>query len=652
MKFGAGGSLILGAVLSGGVGANDEFTAAAPESVLFQDIPSVYGASKYEQSVLDAPSSITVVTAEEIARYGYRHLADVLGGTRGFYMRYDRTYYYAGVRGFSRPGDYNTRLLLTIDGRPLNDNLYGSTGIADDIPVDIDTIERIEIIRGPSSSLYGTGAFFGVINIVSKRGRDIQGVQVAAEYETPNARKARVSIGGKLPDRGEALLAYARVDRKGERLYFAEYDDPATNNGVTEGTDYQRSETATAKLGWGDFAVHAGWTKRTKGIPTGAFSTDFNDSRSQVTDDRYYVDLRYERDLAHGNVGGRLFYDWYDYDGDYIYGGVQNHDYGYGRWWGAEFKWVQRLGMHRVTAGGEYRNSSREDLGNFDPGVVYMDEHNQSVAWAAYMQDEVTLAQDWLLNAGVRYDHYQTFGGTANPRIALIYRPSRDAAWKLLYGHAFRAPTSFEMYAQTNSTKMNLSLQPETIKTSELIYERYWGRAMRTTVTVFDYHIENLINRELDAGDGLLVFRNSQGIDARGAEFEMDRDLVGNLHGFFSYAYQRSEDAVTGARLSNSPRHLAVVKLHMPVPRTGVNASWETRYNAERLTVGGDTVSGFHVSNFVLTRSVSTTAALDITFGIYNVFDKAYAHPVSSEHLQPAVVQDGRSYRLKFVYNF
>lgn len=651
MRFGAGSGLILGAVLCGGVGANDDLAVGTPESVLFQDIPSVYGASKYEQSVLDAPSSITVVTAEEIARYGYRHLADVLGGIRGFYTRYDRTYYYAGVRGFSRPGDYNTRLLLTVDGHALNDNVYASTGIADDIPVDIDTIERIEIIRGPSSSLYGTGAFFGVINIVTKRGRDVQGAEIAAEYETPNARKARASIGGKLPDHGEALLSYARMDRKGERLYFAEYDDPATNNGITEGTDYQRNETATAKLGWGGFAVHAGWTKRTKGIPTGAFSTDFNDSRNQVTDDRYYLDLRYEHDLAHGNVSGRLFYDWYDYDGDYVYGGVPNRDYGYGRWWGAELKWMQRLGVHRVTVGSEYRNNGQEDLGNFDPTVVYMDEHHESVAWAAYMQDEVTLAQDWLLNAGVRYDHYETFGGTTNPRLALIYRSSRDAAWKLLYGQAFRAPSSFELYAQTSTTKMNLDLQPETINTTELVYERYWSRAMRTTVTVFNYQIDNLINRELDPADDMLVFRNGPGIDAQGAEFELDRDLVGNLHGFFSYAYQHSEDADTGAHLSNSPRHLAVVKLQMPVPRTGVSASWETRYNAERQTVGGDTVSGFHVSNLVLTNSAFATA-LDITFGIYNVFDKAYAHPVSAEHLQSSIAQDGRSYRLKLVYGF
>ena len=83
-----------------------------------------------------------------------------------------------------------------------------------------------------------------------------------------------------------------------------------------------------------------------------------------------------------------------------------------------------------------------------------------------------------------------------------------------------------------------------------------------------------------------------------------------------------------------------------------MNASWETRYNSERLTVAGETVSGFHVSNLVLTNTASAMAGLDITFGIYNVFDNEYAHPGSAEHLQSSIMQDGRSYRLKFAYKF
>ena len=90
------------------------------------NIDSVYGASMYLQKVTEAPSSVTIITADDIERYGYRTLADALRSVRGFYITNDRNYSYLGVRGFSRPGDYNARILLLIDGHRLNDNVFGS----------------------------------------------------------------------------------------------------------------------------------------------------------------------------------------------------------------------------------------------------------------------------------------------------------------------------------------------------------------------------------------------------------------------------------------------------------------------------------------------------------------------------------------------
>ena len=114
-------------------------------------IDSVYGASSYNQKVTEAPSSITIVTSDEIQRYGYRTLADILRSVRGFYVTYDRNYSFLGVRGFSRPGDYNARVLLLVDGHRLNDNIFGAALIGTEFPLDVDLIERVEIIRGPSS---------------------------------------------------------------------------------------------------------------------------------------------------------------------------------------------------------------------------------------------------------------------------------------------------------------------------------------------------------------------------------------------------------------------------------------------------------------------------------------------------------------------
>lgn len=153
----------------------------AEEAIVFQEIPSVYGVSKFEQKVTEAPSFVTLITSDEIRKYGYRTLAEVLASVTGFFVTYDRNYNYLGVRGFNRPGDFNTRILILVDGHRLNDNLYDQGAIGTESPIDVDLIDRVEVIRGPSSSLYGTNAFFGVINVITKRGRDIKGIEVSGE---------------------------------------------------------------------------------------------------------------------------------------------------------------------------------------------------------------------------------------------------------------------------------------------------------------------------------------------------------------------------------------------------------------------------------------------------------------------------------------
>jgi outer membrane receptor for ferrienterochelin and colicins len=137
------------------------------EQLLGIEIQSVFGASRFLQKSTEAPAAVTVITADEIWRYGWRTLADVLRSVRGFYVTDDRSWAYVGVRGFQRTGDYNTRILLLIDGRRTNDNIYDQALVQEDFLVDLAEVERIEVIRGPSSSLYGSNAFSGVINIVT-----------------------------------------------------------------------------------------------------------------------------------------------------------------------------------------------------------------------------------------------------------------------------------------------------------------------------------------------------------------------------------------------------------------------------------------------------------------------------------------------------
>src|SRR5205814_525609 len=96
-------------------------------------------------------------------------------------ITYDRNYTYVGVRGFQRPGDYNSRVLVLVDGHRLNDPIYDEAYVGTEFPIGIELIDRVELIRGPSSSLYGTNAFFAVINVVTKKGTAVKGLQVAGD---------------------------------------------------------------------------------------------------------------------------------------------------------------------------------------------------------------------------------------------------------------------------------------------------------------------------------------------------------------------------------------------------------------------------------------------------------------------------------------
>ncbi|MHC4254140.1 MAG: TonB-dependent receptor plug domain-containing protein, partial [Planctomycetota bacterium] len=151
------------------------------EELMEIEVGTVTTASKYEQKTTEAPSSVTVITAEEVRMHNYKTLADVLRSVKGFYTSYDRSYERVGVRGFNLPGDVSSRTLILVDGVRMNENVQNFGAIGEGFILDVDLIKRIEIIRGPGSSLYGSNAIFGVINIITKKGADYDGFEIAGD---------------------------------------------------------------------------------------------------------------------------------------------------------------------------------------------------------------------------------------------------------------------------------------------------------------------------------------------------------------------------------------------------------------------------------------------------------------------------------------
>jgi outer membrane receptor for ferrienterochelin and colicins len=182
---------------------------------------TVYTASRHVQKATEAPSSVTVITRDEIQKYGYRTLGEVLQSVRGFDITYDRSFTYAGVRGINRPETYNSRVLLLIDGHRINNNIYEQAMLGTEFPLDLDLIERIEVVRGPSSLLYGTGAFFAMINVITRKAEQSDNWELSIEPASFGTYKGRVSYTGKHQGM-DVVLSGSFYDSAGQTLFYPE----------------------------------------------------------------------------------------------------------------------------------------------------------------------------------------------------------------------------------------------------------------------------------------------------------------------------------------------------------------------------------------------------------------------------------------------
>src|SRR3989339_483576 len=147
----------------------------------FAEEAQVQAAAKRPQRTSDAPATAQVITAQDIADYGYRTLAEALQSLSGIYAWTDRNYAGLWVRGFGRPGDYNNRVLLLINGHRMNDNIYGQAFAGFDFSLDLAAVDHIEVVKGPGSALYGDNAFFAVVNVVTRKARHSPRMRAKAE---------------------------------------------------------------------------------------------------------------------------------------------------------------------------------------------------------------------------------------------------------------------------------------------------------------------------------------------------------------------------------------------------------------------------------------------------------------------------------------
>jgi outer membrane receptor for ferrienterochelin and colicins len=630
------------------------------EDLMGVGVQNVFGASARLQPVTEAPASVTIVTADDIHRYGYRTLADILRGTRGFYIRDDRTYSYVGVRGVSRPGDYNSRVLLLVNGHKINDSIYDQAYIGAELGIDVAMFERVEIIRGPASSLYGTSAFFAVINVVTRSGASMHGASLQVDEGTLGSQLARASYGRQLAN-GVDMAASGTYERTlgVGRLYFPAFDASGDNHGIAENLDGEQIGELYGRLSLRDLTLTAVYGRREKDVPTAAFGTLFDSQspRQRMTDRHTMIDGRYDRVVGGTRVAVDLAFDRLYTDGIYPHASENpavplliNHDSADGARWSISGHVTRALpGRQTLTAGGEFVDNvtqSQWDTYNdaLVPGFTIDQPSHQS---AVYLQDEIRIRPWLMVNAGVRYDRYERFA-KATPRGAVIVTPSANQSFKYLFGRAFRAPNAYELYYYSDATAY---LRPESIGTHELVWEQYLGEWLRTSVSAYHSTASQLITLESSEASGqfaALSFFNDGILHARGMEFETEVRAKRGLQLLGSYTLQKTEDDARTPAI-NSPAHMAKLRFSAPGPFERSIGSFEVQYLSARHTLADTTVAAAVVAN--ATASIQLTRSFELLATVRNLFDQQYSDPASTEHLLDVIQQNGRTARISLRWN-
>lgn len=623
----------------------------------------VQAASRFEQLALEAPAAVSVLTSDDIRAHGWRTLAEALASLPGLYVTDDRNYTYLGARGFLRPGDYNSRFLLTVDGVRVNDALYDQAMLGNDGLVDIDLVRRIEFIPGAGSAMYGSNALLGVINVITRDGDALPGARVALRAGSAGERRLRASYGWHDQRGADLLLAASALTRDGETLYYPEFDD-AGGDGVARGRDGEGARQFMLKARAGGFTFSANHVHRTKQLPTASYGTLFG-APSNTTDARTTAQLGYGRELAPG-VALALQGQWgsTDYLGHYYYADAEglarpNVDGAHARWYGAGAHLaITRLAGHKILFGAEAGRDARRDQFNFDtaPYLSLLDDRRSADRRGVFVEDELRLGRHVLVNASLRHDRHSTGARSNSPRVALLYRVPDGATFKLIYGRAYRVPNAYEMYYQVagdGGQLPNPALAPERISTAEAVLERAFGGASHARLSLFAYRMRDLIAQEADAASGLLIYRNLERAAARGLEASFEHLFDNNARVRASYTWQRATDGA-GRPLPDSPRHLGKVNAVLPLPALRARLGAELQCMSGRLTAragAGGAVGGYCVSNMNLS-STRLVAGAELAAGVFNLADRRYADPAGPAFVQEALQRQGRSAFVRLAFGF
>jgi outer membrane receptor protein involved in Fe transport len=587
--------------------------------------PEVSAATKSLVRAEQAPGSISVLTADQIAAFGWTTLAQALGGVRGAFASDDRGYASLGFRGFSPPGDYTNRVLVLVDGHPINDVLTGQGYVGRDVDVDLANVERIEVVRGPGSILYGTGALFGVINVVTRRPAAGLHAGVDTRWGSLGETAARATVGG-ASGRFDAQVSAAVMKALGDRRYLHEDGAAALRADVEEARHVDLLARA------GPVTLRAGWNEREKHVPTGAFQTR-PEPGTTYTDRRLFAELRLDQAIGATRLAARAAYDQSTFEGLYKLtsapdGTARNDVSDSFEAHGAvgELRLaLPELLRQSLTVGAEAQAWLDLDLGDASLEAQRAAGATSELVLSGYVVDDWRIAERLRANLGLRFDHYKnSFGSTVNPRLALMGRPYDGGNSKLLLGRSFRAPSVYERFYNDGDVTQRSAgrLDPEQILSAEVEHAHALDDDLQLVGSLFANQVAGLI--ELGEGeDGKYVYANrSEDVRSYGAEAELRWEPGDGTSLTFAYSWQRVRAlSLDGEALfPNAPTHLVALRVLRALMPGALRLGNEVLFDAGRPTRLGTRVEDAFIWNATLSGGLRAWRARYF-LGAFNLLD-------------------------------
>jgi outer membrane receptor for ferrienterochelin and colicin len=587
----------------------------------------VVTATKTEHEVKDLSGNVSIITAEEIKQSGAGNVDEILRHEAGLDMQGQAPAVKAKLNLRGVQGNYGAqRVLVLIDGRPVNEEYLGDVDFR---LLPTDNIEQIEIVRGPSSALYGSNAIGGVINLISKR----TDKELSANLKT--------FVG--------SFNTYGTITQHGMKLGSLDYFLTAhteTTDGYLKNTDGSnkdwQSDNFTGKVNYALDKVSL------ISLSLGNYTGEGNEENFIRDITRNYVDAVYRTNWAtdkEANLSARVYRNGLDQNLKWKGASTAPYEqYTIGVNIQQSYKIIEG---HLLTGGIDVKKEDArvEELnGTIDESI------NSS---ALYVQDEITLNKQLLLTAGVRYDDHEVFGSEISPRVGVVYHFDDKLTIRGAVGKAYRAPAISDMYLPATvyfgmTFEGSTDVEPETMWTIEAGADYKFTEQISSRLTVYKSILDNAWDYMKDPDN---VFRphNVTQNSIFGIEAETNYEVIKGLTAFANYTFNR---AIYAENKSNPLIEDNYVE-DIPASQGNLGVNWKPG-----LSAGGEgkdnTVVGLKVNaassrytdpenthanrlphyltaDINLSTQVNEYSSIQLT--INNIFDRQYAE--TTEYMQP-----------------